>query len=282
MPLEVFVLVKQVPDPLSAAAGGASPVADEPLYILNPPDRAALEAALLLAETASARVTAVTIGPARAEAALRECLAAGARSALHLLTPDGAILSLATASRLLEELLRPRRPDLVLSGLASLDQGSAGLPAFLAAELGCPYASHVGRLDLLADQDCISVQRLLEHGARETLHMPLPAVLAISPFAGQPRYVSVHRLRHAAGLPVETIPVEPPEGTACPLTRVDYGPPRQRPRRMPKPAASLGAAQRMSFLMAGGQAKKESTLFEGAPVEAAERIFKYLKEEGLL
>lgn len=283
MPLNIHVLVKQIPKPPRSTLAGLAPAPHiDPLLILNPPDRAALEQALLLQKSAAAQVTAVTLGPPQADAVLRECLAAGADSALHLLCQSGQVFSLSSTAGLLAAALQPRCPGLVLCGMHSLDEGTAGLAAFLAEALGCQVASRVGRVNLAGDPDRVLVTRLLERGSRETLEMDLPAVLAISPLANQPRYISVYRRQLAAALPIETIPISAEPSGASSLQRVDLGPPRQRPRRLPRPAASLGASQRLSFMMAGGQAKKESALFEGAPAQAAERIFRYLQDEGLL
>jgi electron transfer flavoprotein beta subunit len=276
-PLEVFVAVKQIPDP----AGTFQP--SSPLKMLNPPDRFALEEALNLKKSAGAQITAVTIGPPQARVVITECLAAGVDCGLHMVLPEGTNPSLAVAARLLAGEIKRREADIVLCGQASLDEASAGLPAFLAEGLNWPVLTRICKLELTEPMRTARVQRQLERGSRQILEADLPVVLTVSPLDNLPRYVSLDRLKHAQSLSVEGIPVDLASLDCQPaLRQVEFGPPRQRPRRIPRPAASLGASARLNFLLAGGQAKQESTLFAGTPVEAVERIMRYLKDEGLL
>ncbi len=276
-PLEVYVLVKQIPDPAGALS------LDPPQLILNPPDRTALEEALRLQKSAGARVTAVTLGPLEANTVVRLCLAAGVDAGLHLVVPAEVSLSLAVAARVLADELKQRGAGLILCGEASLDEASAGLPAFLAEELVCPAVTRISKLELAEDGSTLHVQRQQERGSRALFEVTLPAVVSLSTLANLPRYISVVRQNRTRNLPVESIPVAPDRYNKKPaLQRVEIGPPRPRPTRIPRPAASLGASARLSFMMAGGQAKKESPFFEGSPAEAVDRIIQYLKDEGLL
>lgn len=68
--MKIIVCVKQVPDtsvPVDIEQDGKNIVEDGLVYMVNPEDLCALEAAVKLKETAGGEVTAVTLGPPRAE-----------------------------------------------------------------------------------------------------------------------------------------------------------------------------------------------------------------------
>ena len=72
-------------------------VEDGPEYVINPYDEYAVEEAIKLKETQGAEVTVVTLGPPRAENALRTALAMGADKAI-LIEDESSILDEHTIS----------------------------------------------------------------------------------------------------------------------------------------------------------------------------------------
>ena len=109
---------------------------------VSPADEAALELALELRD-AHGDVTVVSVGPAGADAALRDALAAGATKAVRIDAGPAhesrdvavAIAAVATAS------------DFVICGDYSLDRGTGSVPAFLAHELGTAQALGLVEVD---------------------------------------------------------------------------------------------------------------------------------------
>ena len=85
--MKIIVCIKQVPntteikiDPVKNTL-----IRDGVPSIINPDDKAAVEAALQLKDQCGAHVTVLTMGPPQAEKALREALAMGADDA-YLIT----------------------------------------------------------------------------------------------------------------------------------------------------------------------------------------------------
>ena len=77
--MHIAVCLKYVPDPSTVEVDPLTGAIDEGrmLYMINPADESALELALRLRPPHGA-VTALSVGPAEADALLRDALAAGA------------------------------------------------------------------------------------------------------------------------------------------------------------------------------------------------------------
>jgi electron transfer flavoprotein beta subunit len=232
-------------------------------------DRAALEVALRMAGAAGEAVTVVTLGPAGAEAGLREALAVGATRAVRVdASPD---LDSATVAAALAAVVAGAA--WVLCGDASADRGSGAVPAFLAAELGAAQA--LGLVAVDTDRDPVRVIRRLDGGRREVLDVVAPAVLSLEG--------AVARLRRAA-LPAElaarTAPVEVVPGPAGHPEHADLVVPyRPRPRVVAAPTG--GALARVLQLTdAVGATATTHELVTLDPPDAAERILATLAEWG--
>src|SRR3954449_11430100 len=99
-------------------------VEDGPEYVINPYDEYAVEEAIKLKETQGAEVTVVTLGPARAENALRTALAMGADKAI-LIDDESLILDEHMISMVLATTIKGRDYDLILAGSMSVDNGAS-------------------------------------------------------------------------------------------------------------------------------------------------------------
>jgi electron transfer flavoprotein beta subunit len=175
--------------------------------VLNECDRYVLEEALRLTELHGGSVTALTLGDAECEDALRRALALGAQQAVHLAgsmdeEPRQVASRLAAA-------IRTRPFDLVLTGAQSSDRQGAAIGGMIAALLGVPFVSLV--LAIERQENNLVVQREVEGGALEIYEIELPAVLSLQTGINTPRYVSMRGIRKAAA---QTIPVLPPEPAA--------------------------------------------------------------------
>lgn len=82
--MNIVVCVKQVPDTTEVKLDPVKGtlIRDGVPSIINPDDKAALEAALCIREQAGGKVTVVSMGPPQADVALREALAMGADEAI--------------------------------------------------------------------------------------------------------------------------------------------------------------------------------------------------------
>lgn len=287
MTLRVLVCVKAALDPNQALRVSGTPPAvgaEGParVYTISPADRAALEMALKLKETAGTQVTVLSLGGPECKAILLECMAGGADPAVHLACDE--ILDPWSAAKLVAAEVARRGFDLVLCGDASADDGSGVFGPFLGEILGIPQVFRAVELsaDLQAGQ--LTILRLLERGDRQRVSCPLPAVVSISALGSAPRYVSVLRVEETDGSAIERIEAHP-EASENGLKVVEIGLARPRPRRMATPGAGLSAAQRMNLMMRGSEAAKpggKDKIFEGSVEAAVERIIQYLQEQGFL
>src|SRR6185312_11864399 len=89
--MKIAVCVEQVPDTETrvrvAPSGAAISEADVQTWIVSPYDEFAIEEALRIKEAKGGEVVLLSLGPDRAQSALRSGLAMGADSAIHLKDP---------------------------------------------------------------------------------------------------------------------------------------------------------------------------------------------------
>lgn len=197
--MRIVVLVRHVP----CAAGGLSFNADNTLRRagvrsqLNNADAGAVEHAWRIAvRRTGSQVTAVTMGPAEAAAALRSSLVLGADEGVHI--EDDALAgcdALGTA-RVLAAAARRIGFDLVLCGDAANGSGTALVPAMVAELLGVPVLCSADSLTL--DRDTAVIRRV-DRARVSTLSATLPAVVSVTPRCGTgrfPRYAAFTQARH--------------------------------------------------------------------------------------
>jgi len=251
---------------------------DPRLAALSAADAAALEKAFVLAEAWGARVLAVSAGGPEAEAPLREALALGAevrRVDLH-----GAYLDdLVTDERGLAKALVAaigELPDLVLCGDRSADRGTGALPAFVAHELGCVQAPGLVSLELV-EGDLVA-ERRVDHGRRERMRVPLPAVCSVEGAGVRLRRASLPAslAAAAAAVPVVRAAVAPSR-----VRVVQARPAKPRPRHLPPPTGS--PRERLLQLTGALLAHEPPTVVTPKDAaEAADVLLDYLARHGYL
>jgi electron transfer flavoprotein beta subunit len=179
---------------------------------LNEPDAYALEEALRLRERHGGDVTAVSAGPPRVIHVLREALARGADRAVHV---DGPHLALADGPTVASALaagigaIEGGRPDLVLTGLQSDDQGWGQVGVMLAERLDATHATIV--MEVQIDAGRVRVKRELEGGWFQWVAMPLPAVLTIQSGINHLRYATLKGIMAAKKKEIRVVAASAPE-----------------------------------------------------------------------
>ena len=128
--------------------------------IINPDDKAGLEAALRLKDQHGAHVTVLTMGPGQADAALREALAMGADEAV-LLTDRafGGADTWATSSTIAAA-LAGMEYDLIITGRQAIDGDTAQVGPQIAEHLGIPNISYAE--EIRVEGDSVIVKRQYE------------------------------------------------------------------------------------------------------------------------
>lgn len=206
MPMKIAVCLKQVPSRdsvLRINAAGTWIQETDISYEVNEPDIYALEEALRLKESHGGEVLICTLGPARAQQAIKEALAKGADRALHL--EDAAFVGLDAGgiAKVLGAALLPENPDLVMMGLQSDDLGFAQTGVMLAEFMGLPHSTIIMQIEVNGEQ--MRVKRELEGGWFQWIEMPLPAVLTIQSGINKPRYATLKGIMAAKNKPIRKI-----------------------------------------------------------------------------
>jgi electron transfer flavoprotein beta subunit len=192
--LRFVICVKAVPEPKAAEELKIDPVTkslsrlDIPL-VINPLDRNALEAALLIKEQSAAHITVISMGPPPAGDIVKECLALGADNGILLSDPSFAGAdAYATAYTLAKAIEKVAVVDVVLCGRASSDGATEWVGPELAIFLDMPVVTMV-REFVESEGTSWKVKADLENGYR-LVQVELPAVFTVTKDVNTPRTLS--------------------------------------------------------------------------------------------
>jgi electron transfer flavoprotein beta subunit len=188
--MKIVVCMKQVPDTTEVKINPVTGtlIREGIPSIINPDDKAGLEAALVLKETQGAEVTVLTMGPPQADLALREALAMGADRAILLSDVRfGGADTWATSSTLAAA-LRKLDYDLVICGRQAIDGDTAQVGPQIAEHLKLPHVSYVS--ELACEGNALVVKRAFEDGYQR-IRVKLPCLLTALKDMNTPRYMSV-------------------------------------------------------------------------------------------
>ena len=253
--MKILVGYKRVVDfnvRIQVKPDGSGVVTDGVKLSANPFDDIALEEALRLREKGVAtEVIVATIGPADAQAHLRNGLAMGANRAIHVVTAAGiksdAIQPL-TAARVLLKLIEKEQPQLVILGKQAIDDDCNQTGQMLAALWKRPQATFASKVEIA--NNVARVTREVDAGL-ETIEVDLPAVITTDLRLNEPRFIKLPDIMKAKSKPLETIDfaslgVESGDH----LKTTTYAPPPKRSKGvMVKDAAELVAALKTRGLL---------------------------------
>ena len=188
--MKILVPLEQILDPAGMMVNrkAGKVFVNREVYMVNPVDTRALEAALKIKDATGAEVIAATAGPARAEAALREARAVGVDRAIRIHDDRGDIP--APVGRLYKALCETIGGiDLICAGDSALDSGVAIGPA-LAEALGVAFLGNAvecsveGNVVRIIRRDVLAPTGRLHHA----YEADLPAVVTFTRDAPAPRY----------------------------------------------------------------------------------------------
>ena len=190
--MKIVVCIKQVPNTTEIKIDPVTNTLkrDGVPSIINPDDKAALEAALQLKEAHGAHVSVVTMGPPQAEKALREALAMGADDA-HLITDRvfGGSDTLAT-STIIAAAVKKLGADLVLCGRQAIDGDTAQVGPQIAEHLDLPQITYAAGISYCEECGKLTVKRQFED-RYQTLQVKLPCLVTVLSTMVKPRYMNV-------------------------------------------------------------------------------------------
>lgn len=187
--MKIVVCVKQVPDTKGGVKFNPDGTLDRSAMtaIMNPDDKAGLEAALRLKDRYGADVTVVTMGLPKAEDVLREALAMGADHAV-LVTDRvlGGADTWATSSTLAGA-LRRLDYDLIITGRQAIDGDTAQVGPQISEHLDIPVISYVQNLKI--EGDYVIAERQFED-RYHLLKVKLPCLITALAELNPPRYMT--------------------------------------------------------------------------------------------
>jgi len=187
--MKIVVCIKQVPD----TKGGVQFNPDGTLNrgamltIMNPDDKAGLEAALRIKDETGAEVTALTMGLPKAEEVLREAMAMGADNGI--LVTDRVLGGADTwaTSTTIAGALRNIDYDLIITGRQAIDGDTAQVGPQIAEHLGIPVISYAQ--DIKVDGDSVIVKRQFDD-RYHILKAKMPCAVTALSELNEPRYMT--------------------------------------------------------------------------------------------
>lgn len=255
--MNVLVLLKQTFDTEEKIRLGNNAILEDGVnFIINPYDEYALEEAIRIKENHGADVTVVTVGPPRAEQALRTALALGADEAVLVeessLTENG-FADEYTVSKVLAAFARRTPFDIILCGNATVDGGSSQTGPRVAEILDIPHIPAVTKLEI--DGGRVRVQRDVE-GDAVIIEASMPVLVTAQQGLNEPRYPTLPGVMRAKKKEIAR------------LTAADLG--------LEAAQIKAGTEPVEYFLLSTRRAGK---VLSGEPAEQAEELVRLLREE---
>jgi len=205
--MKIVVCVKAVPDPKEICRIRIDPVSKtltrcEVPLVVNPLDKHALEAALVLKESSGALVTVLSMGPPPADRIVKECMSLGADRGILL--SDRAFAgadAFATAHTLARGIEKAGDFDVIFCGMASSDGATEWVGPQIAAFLNLPVVTKVREFES-REGDLWRVRADWHNGYRR-VEVRLPALFTVTRELNRPRALSFSGILKARSKTIE-------------------------------------------------------------------------------
>ena len=189
--MKIIVCIKQVPDTKGGVKFNADGTLDRGamLAIMNPDDKAGLEAALRLKDQYGAEVTVLTMGLPKAADVLREAIAMGADKGV--LVTDRVLGGADTwaTSTTIAGAIRNLEYDLIITGRQAIDGDTAQVGPQIAEHLGLPVISYAQEISVDEAAKTVTVKRQYD----DRYHMveaKMPCLVTALAELNDPRYMT--------------------------------------------------------------------------------------------
>jgi electron transfer flavoprotein beta subunit len=202
--VRIVVLTKWVPSPEGTPELGPDHlvVREAVEGALDPSDEVGIEAALQLVERDGGEVVAVSMGPDAALPAVQRALAMGVHRGVLVTDPALRGADTLVTARVLAAAIRRVDPDLVIAGVESSDGYTGTLPVTLAELLDMDAVTAARRMDVVDGR--LRAERQTDAGY-DVIGCGLPAVVALTLGATQPRYPSLKGIMAAKSKPLDRL-----------------------------------------------------------------------------
>lgn len=188
--MNIIVCVKQVPDTTEVRLDPVTGtlIRDGVPSIINPDDKAGLEAALRLKDQYGGKVILVSMGPLQADVALREGMAMGADEA-YLISDRafGGADTWATSSTIASAIRKIGDYDLIITGRQAIDGDTAQVGPQIAEHLGLTNISYAE--EIRVEGDSVIVKRQYED-RYHILKAKMPCLITALAELNEPRYMT--------------------------------------------------------------------------------------------
>jgi electron transfer flavoprotein beta subunit len=187
--MKIVVCIKQVPDTKGGVKFNPDGTLDRGamLTIMNPDDKAGLEAALRLKDQYGAEVTVVTMGLPKAEEVLREAMAMGADKGV--LVTDRVLGGADTwaTSKTLTGAIRNFEYDLIITGRQAIDGDTAQVGPQISEHLNIPVISYAQSMKI--EGDSVIVERQYDD-RYHVIKAKMPCLITALAELNAPRYMT--------------------------------------------------------------------------------------------
>jgi len=186
--MRIIVPIKQVPETNAVKMDDATGtmIREGVEAIINPLDLYAIEIAIQLRQQHGGEIIAISMGPPKAESALKEAIAMGIDSGI--LISDKAFAgsdTWATSYVLAAAIKRIKDFDLIICGERATDGDTGQVGPGIASFLQLPVLTYAGKIDCHDNKNC-RVHRLVEDGY-EVMDVQLPALITVVKEIADPR-----------------------------------------------------------------------------------------------
>ena len=203
--MKILVAVKRVVDHnvrIRVRPDGSGVETNGVRMSMNPFCKHAVEAAVQLAEAGHAdEIVIVSIGPKGTNDVILTALAMGAHRGIHIETDQP--LETLTIAKLLAKVADEEQPGLILLGKQAVDDDSNHVGQMLAALTKRPQATFASEIKVNGAE--IEVTREVDYG-RETLALPLPALVTADLRLNTPRNAALPMVMKARSKPLAVRP----------------------------------------------------------------------------
>jgi electron transfer flavoprotein beta subunit len=187
--VKIIVCIKQVPDTKGGVKFNPDGTLDRGamLAIMNPDDKAGLEAALRIKDQTGAEVTVLTMGLPKAADVLREALAMGADKGI--LVTDRVLGGADTwaTSTTIAGAIRNLDYDLIITGRQAIDGDTAQVGPQIAEHLGIPVISYAEEITVNGDK--VTVKRQYDD-RYHVVEAKMPCLITALAELNEPRYMT--------------------------------------------------------------------------------------------
>jgi electron transfer flavoprotein alpha/beta subunit len=189
--VKIVVCIKQVPDTAEVRINPETNtlIREGVPSIINPYDMHAIEAGLQIKEKVGGKVTAITMGPPHAEAALREAISMGADNAALITDRAFAGSDTWATAYTLSKAIEHLGADIILCGKQAIDGDTAQVGPEIAEFLDIPHIAYIRKIEDVKENRIV-VQRLMDDGF-DIIESSLPILLTVVRELNVPRMPSL-------------------------------------------------------------------------------------------